>query len=175
MYVSMYTCMYTCMYIHMYEKPVPEKMRLEMVIAMQNKIQIGIKKISLWVSFQISNEKRPTTIVSWFRFGFRFAFWWPFRVSPLTNGLYVCIPFCLCPSLIFVFSTLHSFRGTLTIKFRALWSSNSCNCPGLTTPHRLNHSFLPIDIHVCVCVRTCVCVLYIQYISNWECSNFQKF
>jgi len=48
----MYVSMYACMYINVYEQPVPEKLRLEMVIAMQNKIQIGIKKLSSWVSFQ---------------------------------------------------------------------------------------------------------------------------
>ena len=37
--------------------PVPEKMRLEMVIGIQNKIQIGIKKLSLWVSFHIFKWK----------------------------------------------------------------------------------------------------------------------
>ena len=35
--------------------------------------------------FKFSREKRPRTIVSWFRLGFRFSFRWPFRVSSSTE------------------------------------------------------------------------------------------
>jgi len=66
-------------------QPVPWKMRLGMVIRMQNEIPIGIKKLLCYVSFQIFKWKRPRTRVSWFRLGFRFAFRWPFRVSTSTE------------------------------------------------------------------------------------------
>jgi len=36
-------------------QPVPKRMRLEMVIRMQNEIQVGIKKLLFWFSFQFSN------------------------------------------------------------------------------------------------------------------------
>jgi len=43
--------------------------------------------------FKFSNEKRPRTLVLWFRLGFRFAFRWLwivlFRVSSPRNGLYI--------------------------------------------------------------------------------------
>jgi len=35
--------------------------------------------------FNFSNKKRPRTIVSWFRWGFRFSLRWPFRVSSSTE------------------------------------------------------------------------------------------
>jgi len=38
-------------------QPVPKRMRLEMVIRMQNEIQVGIKKLLFWFSFQIFKLK----------------------------------------------------------------------------------------------------------------------
>jgi len=44
-------------------QPVSWKIKLEMVIGMENEFLIGIKKL-LTSLFEFSNEKRPTTIVS---------------------------------------------------------------------------------------------------------------
>ena len=45
--------------------------------------------------FKFLCEKRPRTIVSWFRSGFRFSFRWPFRVSsPTEHAVLTCCCFC---------------------------------------------------------------------------------
>jgi len=61
------------------------KMRLAMVIRMQTESESQSRNYHSISLFKISNEKRPRTIVSWFWLGFRFAFWWPFRVSSSTE------------------------------------------------------------------------------------------
>ena len=52
-------------------------------------IGIKIRNYHSTSLFKCSNEKRPRTVVSWFRWGFCFAFRWPFRVSSPRNGLYL--------------------------------------------------------------------------------------
>ena len=42
---------------HLLIQPVPWKIRLEMLIGMQNEILIGIKKVPCYVSFQIFKRK----------------------------------------------------------------------------------------------------------------------
>jgi len=75
--------------------------RSPMVIRMRTEILNGIKKLPFYGSFQISCEKKPRVIVSWFRLGFRFAFrrakWLYVWVVQLFLGLRcfwasVCIP-----------------------------------------------------------------------------------
>jgi len=53
-----YTCIYVPWMILCVLQPVPRKMRLEMVIGMQNEILNGIMKLFFEVSFQLKNWKQ---------------------------------------------------------------------------------------------------------------------
>ena len=60
-------------------------MRLGMVIECKTKSWSESRNYFYKSLFKFSNEKRPRTIVSWFRLGFSFASRWPFRVSSSTE------------------------------------------------------------------------------------------
>ena len=62
-------------------QPVPWKMRLEMVIGMQNEILIGIKKLPFYKSFQIFKGKE--TWINSFMIPIRISFCIPMTISSL--------------------------------------------------------------------------------------------